>query len=316
MADIQALLPTLDYRDADGIRRASLVFSISMFTDVSFQVIAERVLRCQELFFEFCPREALRFYATENMRKHRAVNAKVFGMLDLWLRNPDSKDDVVALELKDGEHELDAPKYLFKVFGREKGAFGTPNELANSLSLCFPPEFGIERAEEMFELTRRLAEVFPYQSGCAGFAYQCSRYSPELGESFAWQRSMRYPEIDIIRSVHDRHAVERNAVKTVSWLTLVCDTFLAELGGAKAIERSLGADVDRIKAGGGLIFRIGPVPTISDRNRGETSPPYTKLYFALRPLIEKAREQSPWFSTGCDNQDDQTESWYRRFERE
>jgi|GEM_PF-1739474 hypothetical protein len=315
MSDIQTLLKSLDYHDADGIRRASLVFSISLFTNISFLAIMDAVLRCQEMFFEFCPREALRFYATENMRKHRPVNAKVFGMLELWLKNPQTKEEVVALELKDGYDVLDAPKYLFKLYGRDKNARGRPDQLANILSFAFPPEFGIDRADEMYDLTRRLAEVFPYQSGCAGFAFQCSRYSPELGEAFAWQKSMRYPEIDIVRSPQDRHAVEQNAVKTVGWLTLVCDAFLTELGGAKAIEKSLGDDIDRIKSGGGLMFRIGSEPTLSDRNRGESVPAYEKLYLALRPLIERAREQSTWFSTGSIDQDEQTEFWFRRFEK-
>lgn len=315
MADIQQLVSSLDHRDEEGIRRASLVFSVNLFTNVSFMAMPDALLRCQEMFFELCPRQMLRFYATENMRKHRPVNSKVFGMLELWLKNPQAKEDIVALELKDGEDVLDAPKHSFKVYGRDRNARGKPDELANTLTFAFPPEFGVERADDMFELTRRLAEVFPYQSGCAGFAYQCSRYSPELGETFAWQKSMRYPEIDIVRSPQDRHAVEQNALKTIGWLTLVSDAFLNELGGAKAVEKMLGAGIDRIRVGGGLIFRIGAAPTLSDRNRGESAPDYKKLYIALRPLIERAREQSPWFATGSDDQDDQTEAWFRRFER-
>lgn len=315
MADIQSLLPSLDHRDADGIRRASLVFSISLFTDVSFLAIPDVVLRCQEMFFEFCPREALRYYATENMRKHRPVNAKVFGMLELWLKNPQTKDEVLALELKDGADVLDAPKYLFQLYGRDKNSRGKPDEMANALVFAFPPEYGIERSEEMLDLTRRLAEVFPYQSGSAGFAFQCSRYSPELGEAFAWQKSMRHPEADIVRLPQDRHAVELNALKTIGWLTLVCVPFLDELGGAKAIEKKLGGAIQSSRVGSGQLYRIGPAPTLSDRNRGESAPDYKKLYLALRELIERAREQSPWFATGSEDQDEQTESWFRRFEK-
>lgn len=315
MADIRALLSSLDHWDEDGIRRASLVFSINLFTDVSFIAMSDALLRCQEMFFEVCPREALRFYATENMRKHRPINGKVFGMLELWLKNPQIKDEIVALELKDGDDVLDAPKHLFKVYGRDKNARGKPDELANTLTFAFPPEFGVERADEMFELTRRLAEVFPYQSGSAGFAFQCSRYAPELGETFAWQKSMRHPEIDIVRLPQDRHAVEHNAIKTIGWLTLVCDAFLEQLGGVRAVEKKVGASIDRIRVGGGLMFRIGTTPTVSDRNRGEIALDYRDLHLALHPLIERAREQSPWFATGSDDQDDQTDAWFRRFEK-
>lgn len=314
MADTLALIPTLDYRDKDGIRRASLVFSISLFTDISFLAMPDAMRHCQALFFEFCPAGQLRFYATENMRKHRPVNAKVFGMLDLWLKNPQTKDEVIALEIKDGDDVLDAPKLMFKLYGRDRNARGKPDEMANAMVFAFPPEWGVERSEEMFDLVRRLGEVFPYQSGTAGFAFQCSRYTPEPGEAHAWQRSMRHPEIDIVRLPQDRHAVELNALKTVGWLTLVCDAFLEELGGATAVRKKLGSNVQVTRVGGGQLLRIGPVPTLSDRNRGEDAADYRKVFTALRPLIERARNQSPWFATGSEDQDDQTESWFYRFE--
>ncbi|MCL4738695.1 MAG: DUF3396 domain-containing protein [Burkholderiaceae bacterium] len=315
MADIEALFPALDHRDPDGVLRTSLTFSINLFAETSFLAIPDAVLRCQELFLQLGPRDKLRFYATENMRKHRPVNAKVFGMLELWLRAPQPKDDIVALELKDGDDVRDAPKYMFNVFSRETGAGGEPSSLANTLNLAFPPEFGTRRADEVFELTRRLAEIIPYQCGSAGFAFHCSRYSPEIGEAFAWQKSMRHPEVDIVRPVQDRHAVERNAVKTVGWLTLVSDALLDELGGASAVKSKLGNGIDVVKAGGGRIFRIGPAPALCDRNRGESASGYRALHVALRPLIERAGKQSPWFKTGGEDRDEQTEAWFQRFEK-
>ncbi|UYI13437.1 MULTISPECIES: type VI immunity family protein [Myxococcus] len=278
--------------------------------------IPEVLLRCQEMYFELCPRERLRFYADENMRKHRPVGPKTFGMLESSLRNPQDKDGIVALELKDGEHALDAPKHLFKVYGRDRDRRGDPDQLANSLCMTFAPEDGLARVRDMAALVRRIAEIFPYRSGCAGFGYQVSRYSSEVGESFAWQKSMRHPQMDIVRSLQDRHAVANNAGKTVNWLTLVCDELLRELGSPKNVEQTLEAPIEWTHLGAGVLFQLGASPGFIDRTRGETAPDYHRLHRLLRPLIERAREQSPWFATGSsDDQAERTDDWFRRFDR-
>ncbi len=292
------------------------MFSITLFTDVSFLAFPEVVLRCQEMYFELCPRERLRFYADENMRKHRPVGPKAFSMLESSLLDPQDKDGIVALELKDGEHAQDVPKHLFKVYGRDRDRRGNPEQLANSLCMAFAPEDGLARAHDMAALVRRIARIFPYRSGCAGFGYLCSRYSSEIGESFAWQESMRHPPLDIVRSLQVRHAVANNAVKTVNWITLVCDEFLRELGGPTNIEQSLEAPIEWTRLGAGVLFQLGASPGLIVRTRGETAPDYHRLHMLLRPLIERAREQSPWFATGSsDDQAERTDDWFRRFDR-
>jgi hypothetical protein len=316
MKDINALIRSLDHVDKEGIRCAALGFSINLFTNRVLSEVAQAVLDCQDLFFQFCPRESIRFYATETMRKHKKVDQKVFGMLELWMKNPQARGQLMTLELKDGDTMLDAPKYLFKVIGNEKGSRGHEAHVANSITLSFPPEFGIERSDEMLDLMQRLCSALPCQSGQAGFAFQCSRYESQTGETFAWKKSLRHPELDIVRIPQDCHAVEHNAVKTVAWLTMVCDEFLDELGGAKGVEKKLAADTERIRVPGGVIYRLGEAPAITDRNKGDKTPSdYKKLYQALRPLIERAIDQSQWFDTGSDDEDDQTEAWYRRFEK-
>jgi len=316
MTDMRQLINELDYRDEDGIRHASLTFSISLFTGATFADIPQAVLCCQELFFEFCPQERIRFYATENMRKHRTVNKKVFGMLDLWSKNLNTRGDFIALELKDGDMEQDTPKYLFNFVTAEKGSSSFEAKSANSIVMAFPPEFGIDRSEEMYGLMRRLLEVLPCTSASAGFGFLCSRYSPRLGETFAWQKSMRHPEIDIVRVVEDTRAAGQNALKTVSWLTMVCDAFVTELGGIKAVEKNLGSRIAKFPLQGGMLFRIGEAPTISDRNRGESVPDYKSLHMALHPLIERAREEAMWFSSGkAEEEGEQCDAWFRRFEQ-
>lgn len=315
MADASQLIDALDMRDEDGVRRASLTFSISLFTGATFAEMPHAPARCLELFLALCPPQNLRYYATENMRKHRAINKKVLDMPALWASQPETKTEYVSLELKDGDSELDAPKYLFKFASAEKGS--PPHEAgdANSVTMTFPPSFGLANAQQMQDLLLRLLSELRCTCATAGFAFQCSRYSPRLGETFAWQKSMRHPEVDIVRIPQDHGAVQSNALKTVSWLTMVCDRFVQELGGAAVVTKGLGKGIVHGPVPGGLLLRIGDLPTITDRNRGETTPDYKRLHMALRPLVERAREQAMWFSTDSDDQDQQTEDWFRRFEK-
>ena len=309
----ETLIKTLDLHVQD-IRLASLTFSIHLFTNVLLTEIPDAVLHCQKIFFDNCPTNVVKFYATENMRKHRSVTKRVYGMLETWLRNPESKTDYIVIEFKDGDVAQDAPKYFFKVIGNEKDSIGYAEKLANSISLAFPANFGLDRTNEMIDIVKEICDVFPFQSGSAGFAFLCSRYSPQIGEAFAWQKSMRYPEINIIRLPQDIHAVRQNAMKTVGWLTFADDDFLKKLGGITKIKGQIGSDTKLIKTNSGYIFQIGDAPVISDRNRTKISPDYKKMNQIFKPLIDLASSQSMWFDTGGQDEGEQTEAWYRRLE--
>ncbi|MDE2004587.1 MAG: DUF3396 domain-containing protein, partial [Betaproteobacteria bacterium] len=130
----------------------------------------------------------------------------------------------------------------------------------------------------------------------------------------AFGMSMRYPEIDIVRLPEDIHAVGQNAIKTISWITVVDDKFVDELGGIASIKRILGDGISCTKMKRGYLFRIGVRPSLSDRNRQQRCPEYAAMYEALKPLIEVAADQSQWLDLGGSSEDEQTRAWYKRFE--
>ena len=313
VAELKSLISALDLVEGD-VRLASLTFSITLFTDRVLSDIPEATLRCQEMFLKRCPQDALRFYATENMRRHRPVNKKTLTMLPVRLATPSAKPEYIVLELKDGQRAEDAPKYFFKVVGSEKGSIGHKEHLANAVCLAFPPDAALEDTDGMLQIVVDLCEEFPFQSGTAGFALHCSRYETQPSQSHAVSTSMRYPEIDIVRLPEDIHAVEQNAVKTIGWITLVGEGFIDKLGGIDRVQRKLGGKTSCTRMKSGYLLRIGDKPTLSDRNRNERCPDYTALYGALKPLIDVAADQSQWFDLGGSNEDEQTRAWYRRFE--
>ncbi|WAM30089.1 type VI immunity family protein [Myxococcus sp. NMCA1] len=314
MPDTATLIDSLDLRDEEGIRQASFTFSINLFTAATFAEFPHAALRCQELFLSVCPPERLHFYATETMRKHRAVTKKTLGTLARWATEPLDKKDYVSLELKDGDSEMDAPKALFKFTSAEEGSPSFKSKNANSVTLAFSPELGLQRAGELQSLLMRLLEIVPCVCATAGFAFHVTRYSSAAAEAYAVRTSMRYPETDIIRIPQDHRAVQQNALKTVAWLTMVSEPLLSEFGGVDAVVKGLGPAITYGPAPGGTLFRIGERPTLHDRERGEQATDARALHLALRPLIERAHDQGMWFSTGSRNQAEETASWFRRLE--
>ncbi|QDE68714.1 hypothetical protein BHS09_17975 [Myxococcus xanthus] len=240
MSDTATLIDSLDLRDEEGIRQASFTFSINLFTTATFAEFPLAALRCQEIFLSVCPPERLRFYATETMRKHRAVTKKTLGTLARWATEPLGKKDYVSLELKDGDSEMDAPKALFKFTSAEEGSPSFKSKNANSVTLAFPPELGLQRAGELQALLMRLLETVPCVCATTGFAFHVTRYSSAAAEAYAMRTSMRYPETDIIRISQDHRAVQQNALKTVAWLTMVFEPLLSELGRVDAVVKGWG----------------------------------------------------------------------------
>src|SRR5437762_5691484 len=218
-----------------GVRLTSLTFGIELYTNLPFSEFPEKLLQCHRKFLDICPADRLRFYATTNMRKHQPVTKRTFGILETWLKPGAPPRQDIHLELKDGEAYQDAAKYKFAVSGGEKGSVSYQYKHANFFSLAFPPELGLERAEEMLTLMRDLCSTFPAQSGHAGFTFECSRYEKKTSETHAWEKSMRHRGIDICRVPEDGSSVGHDAMKGVGWLTFLGKSFIERLGGAATL---------------------------------------------------------------------------------
>ncbi len=174
---------------ANGARLVSLTFSVTLYTDVLLSSIPQPVLGCFEKFLQLCPPERLKFYATENMRQHKPVNKRVLNMLATWLKPGAPPREYIALELKDGDDFTWGPKFRFYIWGNEPGSISHLTNDANLIHMSFPPEWGVERTEEMLQLVRELSAIFPYQSGHASFCFLCSQYEKKKSQNYAWAKS-------------------------------------------------------------------------------------------------------------------------------
>ena len=296
----------------DGRRIVSLTFTISLYTNVPFTTIPDAILDPFNLFLGLCPADQLSFYATETSRKHKKVTKRSLNMLETWLSPSAPAREYVALEINNAELYNSCPDWKFEVYGGEVGSVAYMEKDANLLSLSFPAAWARERVDEILDLSKRLCEIFPFQSGHAGYCFLASRYDKTESQTFAWAKSMRHRGIDIFHFNLDKCVAGQDAAKGVGWLTMLCNEFVEELGGVEKLKGALADDVEVIATPTGVFMKAGPKPKLGDTNRQEFLAPYRSVYGVVEPLVEKGIDRAPALSLETDYVE-KTEAWLRRF---
>lgn len=291
---------------AEGLKFATVTFGINLYTDKSFYDCPDAVLESFRLYVEQSSLEPLRHYTTETMREHKPVTKRVLGMLPTWLKPGAPHKHYLALELKSGENFQDAPQFKYEVW------CVPASQQANIVSMALPAAWAVEKRDAMLELVLRLADVFPFRSGLAGYSFEVSRYDKKAGEKHAWTRSMRHPGIDIVRIPVDAKAAGGDVIRGVGWLTLIGAEFVTQLGGISKLRSKLSAEIELVETRYGLLIRAGANPAIGDVNREDVLPLYREVYRILAPWIEAAAEQSMAFQLATDYVE-RTRDWYARF---
>jgi hypothetical protein len=298
----------------DGVRIVSLTFGIKLYTDLLFSKIPDAVLGCYDRYLKLFPGEGLKFYATENMSQHKPVAKRTLDMPRVWLKPGAPAREYVAIELHDGETFNAMPHHLFQMLGNEPGSLTRESENANLVFMTFPAEEGLRRSAEFQKLVQELCEIFPFTSGHAGFTFVCSKYEQRKSNTFAWQKSMRHPGIDISLPVKDGIAAGFDGLKTVGWLTLVSDALAKKAGGEAKIRKALTKEIEVIPVKGGLMIKAGPAPRIGDTNRRDPLDDYRQVYRALKPVLEAAIARSKAISIAAPDFAEKSIQWFRRFE--
>jgi hypothetical protein len=307
-------LPKLGLAGDDGARLVTLTAGVTLYTDRVLSEVPGAVLRVYQRYLDECSADVLKFYATENMRRHKPVDRKVLAMLPTWLKPDAGPREYVHIELKDGPQHQDAPTYKLDVYGIEQKSSLFGRGRANYVSMAMPAAYARENSERFLGFVLDCAREFPFVSGHAGFTFEVSRYESEESQTYAWARSMRHVGIDIARPWLDAIAVGHDAVKTVSWLTLLSEKLASEVGLQSHRKRLEARGVELIEAGGGLILKAGDAPALGDVNRNERLPEYQEVYAVLEPLITRAAERSPSFDIEEDYVE-KTRQWFRRLSR-
>ena len=303
----------VDFTVVERDRRiVSFCCDVVMYTGVDLASVPDAVTYVYETFLAACPRDTLRWYATENMTRHKAVTPRALDMLRGWLRPGAPPRDVINIHLKDGEHFDDASEYSFWVYGEEPG---TPSHgaYANVIRCAFPARWGMDNPDRLLAFTADACAHFPVQSGHAGLVLETNRYAETTSETAAWRLSMQHPGLDIRNPIRDSMALQRDAIKGVNWLTILGAEFVDRLGGAAAVRKRLPDSVLIHSVGEVLILQAGPGPRWGHVNRGDALPDYRAVYQVVAPLQAPAINRYTSFSMlGADHWE-KTEAWLRRF---
>lgn len=298
-------------REGDS-RLVSVCCDGVLYTGQDLSAIPRSVLHIYEKFLSLCPPGVLRWYATENMTRHKACTPRALDMLRGWLRPGAPPRDVLSIELKDGARYDDASEHSFFVWGEEQGYPGYGVD-ANVVRCAFPARWAMEKPGELLAFAVDACEHFPFHSGHAGFALSLSPYHQEKSDRAAWGLSIQHPGLDISRSVVDSVALRREGIKGVNWLTMLGREFADRLGGIKALRQQLTDSVGVLPVTAGVILQAGPAPLWGHVNRGELLPDYRSVYNAVASLQEPIIERYGALDLPGGDHRDKTKMWLRRF---
>lgn len=268
-----------------GIPLVRLVFCINLFTDKAMSELGPAAHATFDTFRAIVGDEALRFYATGTMSKHKPVTKRALTMLATWLAPGAKLNDYSYLGFQDSEEYNFAPRSLYLIAGREP-LKGKRAKDATVLRLSLPLDRLSDDPEELVRLVQTLWAQVPLRSGQAGFALESTRYLIDDAHEHAYAQSMRHPGVDIPDAANDAIMVGFDRIRGVGWLTMIDDAFVAQLGGLAALTAAVGPGVDVIPLQpGGVMLRAGKAPQFGDVNAKDDLPAQRAVFAALRPLM-------------------------------
>ena len=301
-------LPADLEHEHEGVVVVRPTFGITLFSAKAISEYANEVNQAFSRYREVVGDEALRFFSTATMRKHRKVTKRSLSLLTDWFGPEAPPSEEYGIEYIDADPVNEAPRSRFAIFG-EEDIEGRERTEATMVRLVLPFAWGTERVEEAFSLVEELCDLIPFSSGQAGFAFEPSRYFIGAANEFAIPKSMRHPGFDVHNQSGKEGSVGKGGVRSVGWLTMLSDEIIAELGGAPELEHCSVSPVF-----GGVILRAGAAPAVGDVNRKDDLPAYREAYAYVEPIAQDMPEKAPWFTfSRVRGAGDRTEAWYTRF---
>lgn len=135
-----------------------------------------------------------------------------------------------------------------------------------------------ESAERFLEFVTRVAKVFPFCSGTAGFSCLYTVGYATAARQEVQKLCRRFIGFDTAYS--SAQLVMRRRSPSAHWLNLIDGDLLAKLGGHVELARRLGS-CQLVNLAGGLLIRSARFPQVADVNRGA-------LDIGCMPLVANA----------------------------
>ena len=103
----------------DGDKLVAVGLGMSIFVNVPWTAAAETALRSLETWRALGNEKELKYYATENMSKHRKISSTTWAMPATWLKKGAPPRETVCLELKGGV-TLESASAPFSIYRMER----------------------------------------------------------------------------------------------------------------------------------------------------------------------------------------------------
>jgi hypothetical protein len=239
--------------------------SVFLYCDVRTSEMGPSIAEAVTRYLAFIKPTSLKTYLSNN-GLHKPLSARqVTKDLNLLRHMPADYEDY-RLRYTDsvtgdaGTHEI---YYLSYLDSHAKDAV-IPSKL-NVLRMEFP--FGVldqVGIEEFIAFLIEIADVLPFQSGNAGYAFQRDMTHPRDAALAVVRLLPRYQGFD--PSYTDAALEMKNHTLTAHWINLLNDKMVAKLGGVKAVRAALPtSDIRELK--NGVLIRSARLPPVGDVNR-------------------------------------------------
>lgn len=199
------------------------------------------------------------------------------------------EDDHLSFCYTSGKQPRDASAWLFDIFGSRGWEAKMGDDLSVlefSVPLLYQEENPLNFLRLYLDFARRLAP----EQGYAGHAFNLSptdRYSNEPTEAFM---AARMPSLDVGTAalLANSNECKEAKIKTVSWLTLLNHSRLAQVGGLAALRAQLpSSHFAFYDYGAGVIIQAGAYPS-----GGDGEDPKPAAYVLLNHLLKSIRYES------------------------
>jgi Protein of unknown function (DUF3396) len=290
------------YRE-DGLIKACLA------TEITFYLYSDdgKPPDCSRAYDVIAPelQPHVRWYRTDQMHKDHPIDADAVAMVPFWCSSSDDPRHEYGMHFSSGETSDDVRPWGFDFWIVEH----QPKRFAGYFHITLPFEQALEEPEHVAALVGAIADVLPFRSGHAGFGLQLDEGegSEERDRwARAWcRRNLAVSARDLIGSV----GALTHGIRNVSWITLVDQELLSQLGPVDQVEQRLGSEVVTEKRGLGFLIRAGRAPRLGDVNRGEDVDLYRRVNDALRPIRIEDHPPFPGFS------EEDTSEWLERLDQ-
>jgi hypothetical protein len=235
-----------------------------------------------------------------------------------WIPEYEDENEVWGFGYHGGEGDEDASSFLINALGGRKSSTYT-----GYLEIYFPLAWFAEHGGRLQNLVLGWAKRLRPLSGYGSIGAQPPLDADGMRRSMFLVRrlSERFPGLDVGNAISENITVMEfrrrgGYIKGPSWLTVLCDAYVRELGGVDELKARLGEEFPITTYDGGLMIQAGPRPDVGDVERNRWPRHLIQLSKVLRPI--RSQRHSPIHGWGYKDHPtmdfDVTKAWIERFD--